>query len=53
MNDKPVQIYMSDEMRQNLKVLAKMDNRSVSNYLRQLVSRAVERGIRDGIIKKQ
>ena len=47
----PIQFYTSEEMRDQLRLLSKHDNRSVSNYLRQLVSKDIDRGKRDGIIK--
>ena len=44
-NDKRLVVYISQEMYEELERLAKDKDRSVSNFTRNLISQALEKGI--------
>ena len=47
----PIQFYTTELMRKQLKMLAANKERTVSNYLRRIVSKEIERGEREGVFK--
>ena len=53
MDDKKlIQFYTSFEDKEKLRLLAKLDGRTISGYLRNLIKITILRGERDGLIKR-